>query len=226
MDASQPTAGNASHPGPSVGRTSKSGKPVESFIHLSPGVESIGGRMWRLLTILGIAVLGGLGLESFAQAPDRSIRPIGEFANFRSTDKHTYKCDVELWRDGDSVIGLFFAAEGFDADMPAGMLENVRFDSRTGALSFTAKLTIAGAIDLPGLRQEPSRDLFEFSGTLKATVLSGTLKRSDLRQPLRPGSREHVQLKIRLPDGAFPTGSYAEWKRHADEILKVRGPKW
>src|ERR1017187_9961120 len=118
MDASQPTAGNASHPGPSVGRTSKSGKPVESFIHLSPGVESIGGRMWRLLTFLGIAVLGGLGLESFAQAPDRSIRPIGEFANFRSTDKHTYKCDVELWRDGDSVIGLFFAAEGFDADMP------------------------------------------------------------------------------------------------------------
>jgi hypothetical protein len=106
------------------------------------------------------------------------------------------------------------------------MLENVRFDSRTGALSFTAKLTIGGAIDTPSFRQEASRDLFEFSGTLKATVLSGTLKRSDLRQPLRPGSRERVQLKIRPPDGAFPAGSYAEWKRRADEILKARGPKW
>lgn len=182
--------------------------------------------MWRLLTIAGVAVLGGLGSESFAQGPERPIRAIGEFANFRSTDTRTYRCDVELWRDGDSVIGLFFAAEGFDADMPAGMLENAKLDSRTGVLSFTAKLTIAGAIDLPGLRQEASRDLFEFSGTLKATVLSGTLKRSDLRQPLRPGSREHVQLRMRPPDGSFPAVSYAEWKRLADEILKARGPKW
>jgi hypothetical protein len=189
-------------------------------------VESIAGQMRRLLIIAGIAVVSGLGSESFAQDRDRPIRVIGEFANFRSTEEHTYRCDVELWRDGDSVIGLFFAAEGRNEDMPAGMLENVRFDSRTGALSFTAKLTIAGAIDLPGLRQEPSRDLFEFSGTLKPTVLSGTLKRSDLRQPFRPSSRERIHLRKRSPDGAFPAGSYAEWKRIADLILKARGPKW
>jgi hypothetical protein len=75
-------------------------------------------------------------------------------------------------------------------------------------------------------RQEPSRDLFEFSGTLKATVLTGTLKRSDLRQPSRPGSRERVQLKIQPQAAMLPAGSYAEWTRKADEILKRRGPKW
>jgi hypothetical protein len=109
------------------------------------------------------------------------------------------------------VAGLFFAAEGRKEDMPMGILENVRFDQRTGALSFTVKLSLIGAIVLSGVRrQEPSRDLFEFSGTLKATTLSGTLKRSDLLQPLRPGSQEHVQLKMRPPDDAFPAGSYAE----------------
>jgi hypothetical protein len=183
--------------------------------------------MRRLLIIVGIALLGGLGSESFAQDPNRPIRVVGEFANFRSAGEGAIGYEVELWRDGDSVVGLFLAAEGRNEDMPMGILENVRFDSRTGALSFTAKLTTIGAIDLPGgLRQEPSRDLFEFSGTLKATTLSGTLKRSDLRRPSRPASQERFQLKMRPPDASFPAGTYAEWKHTFAEALKARGPKW
>jgi hypothetical protein len=182
--------------------------------------------MRRLSIMVGIAILGGLGSESFAQDPNRPIRIIGEFANFRSTGEGAIGYDVELWRDGDSAIGLFFSAEGRNEDMPMGILENVRLDQRTGALSFTVKLTIGVAAILRDGRQESSRDLFEFSGTLKATTLSGTLKRSDPRQPLRPGSLERVELKMRPPDGAFPAGSYADWKRRADEILKARGPKW
>src|ERR1017187_2873039 len=136
-------------------------------------VESIGRQMSRLLIIVGIAVVGGLGSESFAQDPGRPIRSIGEFSDVRYTEGHAYGYSVELWRDGNLAIGLFFVSEGLEGDSPAGMLDNVRFDSRTGALSFAAKLT-AGVALLPGGRQEPSRDLFEFTGTLKATVLTGT----------------------------------------------------
>jgi hypothetical protein len=143
----------------------------------------------------------------------------------RYTEEHAYGYEVELWRDGASAIGLFFVSEGLQGDTPAGVLENVRFDSRTGALSFTAKLT-TGVVLLPGGRQEPSRDLFEFSGTLQATVLTGALKRSDPRQPSRPGSRERVQLRARSQSDMLLAGSYAEWKRQVDEILKRRGPKW
>ena len=168
----------------------------------------------------------GAALPASAQDSDRPIRAIGEFSNMRYTEEHAYGYTIELWRDGDSVIGLLLVSEGLQGDTPTGVLENVRFDSRTGALSFTAKLTI-GVVLLPGGRQEPTRDLFEFSGTLKATVLTGTLKRSDARQPSRPGSRERVQLKTRPGRPVmFPAGSYAEWKRQADEILKHRGPKW
>jgi hypothetical protein len=167
----------------------------------------------------------GTALPAFAQNPSRAIRAIGEFSNVRHTeDDHAYGYVVELWRDGDSAIGLFFVAEGLQPDMPAGMIENVRFDSSTGALSFTAKLSTGVAI-LPGGRQEPTRDLFEFSGTLKATALTGTIQRSDQRQPGRAGSRERVQLKIQ-PQATFTAGSYADWKGLADEILKYRGPKW
>jgi hypothetical protein len=61
---------------------------------------------------------------------------------------------------------------------------------------------------------------------LKATALTGTLKRSDLLLPSRLGLRERVHLKIQPQAAMLPAGSYAEWKRHVDEILKRRGPKW
>lgn len=137
----------------------------------------------------------------------------------RYTEEHAYGYAVDLWLDGNSVIGLLFVSEGLQGDTPTGMLENVKFDSRTGVLSFTAKLTTGGG------RREPSRDLFEFSGRLSATVLTGRFKRSDPRQPSHR-SQERVQLKIQSQDVMLPARSYAEWKRKADEILKRRGPRW
>jgi hypothetical protein len=192
---------------------------------LSAQVASTRGQVRRFLIVVGIAVVGGLGAKSFAQHPDRPIRPIGEFSNMRYTEEHAYGYAAELWRDGNLVIGLFLVSEGLQGDTPTGLLENVRFDSRTGALSFTAKLTTAFVV-LPGGGQEPSRDLFEFSGTLKPAILTGTLKRSDLRQSAGSVSREKVQLRRQMQNNMFPAGSYAEWKREADEVLKLRGPKW
>jgi hypothetical protein len=183
-------------------------------------------RLVSFLALVSILVSGGSALPVLAQNPGRPIRAIGEFSNVRDTeDDHAYGYAIELWRDGDSVIGLFFVSEGLQADMPAGMIENVRFDLRTGALSFSAKLS-TGVVILPGGRQEPTRDLFEFSGTLNAADLTGTIQRSDQRQPGRAGSRERVQLKIQPQATMLTASSYAEWKGPADEILKHRGPKW
>ena len=162
---------------------------------------------------------------AFAQDPNRPLRAVGDFSNMRFTEEHAYGYAVDLWRDGDSVVGLFLASEGLQGDTPTGMLENVKFNPRTGALSFTAKLT-TGVTLLPGGGQEPSRDLFEFSGTLKSAVLTGMLKHSDARQPARPASRETVQLKLQSQAFLLPASSYAEWKLQAGEILKRRGPKW
>jgi len=145
------------------------------------------------------------------------IRAIGEFSNAQQTsDDHAYGYALELWRDGDSVIGLFFVFEGLNGDAPMGAIENVTFDSRTGALSFTAKVS-TGVVLLPGGGQEPVLELFEFSGTLK---------RSDSRQPSRTGPGERVQLKIRPSAGmAVSAESYADWTAQVDEILKRRGAR-
>jgi hypothetical protein len=175
--------------------------------------------------------------SAIAQDPTRSIRALGEFSNMRLTEEHAYGYSVQLWRDGDSLIGLFLASEGLQGDTPTGALENVKYDPRTGSLSFAAKLSM-GVNVLPGGKQEPSRDLFEFTGTLNFGVihvaavtfvdgtLTGELKHSDPRAPSRKGSPQHIELKYRKEADVLPATSYAEWKRQADEILKRRGPKW
>jgi hypothetical protein len=95
----------------------------------------------------------------------------------------------------------------------------VKFDSKTGRLSFRAKLTMG--IDA---RQQPSRDLFEFDGKLGRASLNGSLKHSDGN---RATTAQWIKLRKIQPDTALTQpASYAEWKQQADEILKRRGPKW
>jgi hypothetical protein len=72
------------------------------------------------------------------------------------TEEHAYGYSVQLWRQGDEVFGFFEASEGLAGDTPAGILDEVQFDPRSGALSFKAKLTIGVALLAAG-QQEPSR---------------------------------------------------------------------
>lgn len=162
-----------------------------------------------------------------AQAADRPIRAIGEFSNIRYTEEHEYGYAVQLWRDGESLVGLFLAAAGLQGDTPVGLLENVRFNTRTGALSFIARLSTGVAL-LPDGRTEPARDRFEFTGILATKSLRGTLKHLDARNPPAvPRPAEQVYLKLLPPGMNMPEArSYAEWRRSVDSILAVRGPKW
>jgi len=53
-----------------------------------------------------------LAIPAFAQDPSRPLRAIGRFSNLRLTEEHAYGYTFDLWRDGDSIVGLFLASEG------------------------------------------------------------------------------------------------------------------
>ena len=145
---------------------------------------------------------------------DRVITPIGEFSNVYYTAEHEYGYTVQLWQDGETVIGMFFYSGGLQGDAPRGVLENVEYNPRTGQLSFRAKLSIGMTNG-----NQWSKDLFEFSGQLSQKNVAGALR--------GPFATEHVDLKKRQPPGFMsPTRSYLEWKHQADEVLKLLRPKW
>jgi hypothetical protein len=74
----------------------------------------------------------------------------------------------------------------------------------------------------------PSRDLFEFDGTLSEKRISGNLL---ITNPLC-GKTCDEKKKINLLRSKEWTSmmseyqSYAEWKADADKILERRGPQW
>lgn len=156
-------------------------------------------------------------LPLIAVALGQAPRPIifaGEFSNMRYTEEHAYGYSVQLWREGATVFGLFLASQGLAGDTPTGLLDDLKYDARSGKLSFKAKLTMG--IDE---RQQPTHDLFEFDGALSARAASGVLKHG--------AASERINLRKLQPDAALSQPrTYDEWKRQTDEILRRRGPKW
>src|SRR5579864_7225240 len=142
------------------------------------------------MTARPVVAMLSLIAVALGQAP-RTIIFAGEFSNMRYTEEHAYGYSVELWREGATVFGLFLASQGLAGDTPTGLLDDLKYDARSGKLSFKAKLTMG--IDE---RQQPTHDLFEFDGALSARAASGVLKHG--------AASERINLRKLRPDDALP----------------------
>ena len=156
------------------------------------------------------------------------IRGVGAFSNMRYTEEHAYGYTVMLWRAGDCLVGLFESSEGLAGDTPIGELQNVRYDRRTGTLSFSAKLTMGlemrAGIDEP----EPSRDLFTFDGRLGSNALAGIVTHASGHDPASRRARVAVTLRASAAQAESMRGptTYGEWRDAWKPVLLHRGPKW
>jgi hypothetical protein len=156
----------------------------------------------------------------------KNLTAIGSYSNMRFTKEHQYGSEVHLWRDSDHFVGHFFFSEGLSGDTPIGLIENVEYESKTGAISFSARLT-TGQHFCNVHRDVPSRDAFNFKGTLSASSLSGALSRADALHPGNQPVTENVILKKASDDGTPRVYASREaWEAAYREAFKARGPKW
>jgi hypothetical protein len=180
-----------------------------------------------------IGVWSGLVLTLFvshivrADPEPKKFTTVGSFSSMEFTEAHQYGSEVQLWKEGSNVLGLFSYSESLIGDTPTGLLEDTKYDPRTGEISFKAKLT-TGQHFCEVYNDVPSHDLFSFRGKLSDSSISGLLKRSDALHPEDPPTEEKVVLKKLSGDEAnqIHYGSRSEWEIASQEILKFRGPKW
>ena len=181
-----------------------------------------------LLLVGCCALLLAPELRSSAQSAN-AVQVLGNFSNVRHVgEDDALGYTVRLWKEGNKVFGLFAAYVGPPADPPVGILEDVKFDPRTGRLSFSARLS-TGLTSGQGYDRVASRDRFVFKGVLIRREVRGTLQRSNDLFPNRRPETEPIRLRrskflteLMLP----PPPTYSEWKTWADEILQRSGPKW
>ncbi len=158
--------------------------------------------------------------------PAVAVRRLGVFTNMRFTAEHQYGYSVELWQERGRVFGLLLVSAGLAGDTPTGLLEDVALDTKTGSLTFRARLSTGSTFDANN-QQVPTRDVYEFKGALKGQRLTGTLEHTDALNQSAAGEKTKVSLRKSKSESAsmIQPGSYDEWKKEADEILKLRGPK-
>ena len=163
-----------------------------------------------------------------AFAPSAPILEVGTFSDMRYTKEHAYGHTVSLWRSGDCLFGIFAWSGGLAGDTSIGELQAVRHDSGTGALAFSARLTI-GVFKLPGAAvDQPTHDVFTFGGRLEATRLAGDLIHVNQADPASAAVRTTIVLRAAPRDAPGLPGpaTYAAWRDKWRPILMSRGPKW
>ena len=177
------------------------------------------------LSMALFAVPPGNGQTNAAGNDESPIDYAGMFSDMRFTEEHAYGSTIELWRQGDRFFGLFSHAEGLDGDTPTGLLDDLKFDSKSGKLSFKAKLT-TGDHYCKVHDGVPSRDLFVFRGKWAGDRITGTLKTSDALHPEEPPEAKKTVFKKSRDEDWSHSKTYGEWKKMVEETLKSLGPKW
>ena len=176
--------------------------------------------MW--IRIVAVAAL--LAVIASAQDPSGGITAIGSFFNPRFAEENTDGYTVQLWKQGELVFGLL-SVEALSGDGPVGTLTNIKFEERSGKLSFDAKLS-TGMRLMANNSQQASRDLYRFRGAIAKDTLAGTMTHSDVLDTAAGETSVKIRL-TRQPTGILPDSkTYAAWKSAADELLRLRGPKW
>jgi hypothetical protein len=170
----------------------------------------------RRLAIAG--ALLAVALCASAQTRFRRIHPLGEFSNLPVAE-HAHGYSVQLWRVDSDLDGLLVVSGGPRGETPMAVLGGIRYNIRTGAISFNAKL-VTGCTVLPGLKLKPASESFEFTGALNEAKLKGKMSRKDLDEPDRSPSIEELELAKRPDATLLEAGSFSEWKGQAAELAR------
>jgi hypothetical protein len=185
---------------------------------------SIGG---LALSLLGI-VYGVAGGNDATSSPP----PIGTWSNVQVSqgeDPHASGIEVELWKHNGQLIGFLSEYVGPVADPPVGKLESIRFDEKTGKISFTSKLSVGVVAAAAGNTWVPSKNLYEFNGVIGKNVMTGTLRRIFVQEDqTEPAYEENLTLEPKTTADGDPAAgeSFEQWLHRWNEVLKKRGPKW
>ena len=143
-----------------------------------------------------------------------SAQHLGFFSNERTLgsrdDPHAEGYALDLYQEGRQVFGKFCVSTGIET--PCGVIDDVAVNSSTGALAFRAKLSTGTEFTRDsGPQGRPSRDLFEFVGTISSKAVRGLVTHRSGYEPTSEMQTEHVSLRRVRTDTA--PANYADWAR-------------
>jgi hypothetical protein len=176
-----------------------------------------------------VAVMSVIALAQswvHAQSASSGSSLVGAWSNVqvsKGEDPHASGVEVEIRQKRGELVGFCSEYVGPVADPPVGKLESIRFDEKTGQISFTSKLSV-GVVPAPqGNTWMPSKNLYEFKGEIGKAGMTGMLRRKYVDAD---GKEMAYEENVTLAKKAGGESSLEEWMKRWTEALKTRGPKW
>ncbi|WP_157003165.1 hypothetical protein [Ralstonia sp. A12] len=149
-----------------------------------------------------------------SSATPPSAQHLGFFSNQTtvgsSDDPHAEGYALDLYQEGQRVFGKFCVSVGIET--PCGIVDDAKIKSSTGAIMFRAKLSTGTEFTRDsGSQGRPSRDLFEFVGTISGNAIKGRVTHRSGYAPGGDAQTERVSLR-RIQTDTTPT-NYEDWRR-------------
>jgi hypothetical protein len=183
--------------------------------------------MSKVFISAGKLAFSSVLLAAGLYADSGPVTPVGAYTNIVVTGEHADGYSLELWQQSGVYSGLFISAAGLSQDAPAGLLEDLRVDPKARTITFKARLSVSQE-SMNGESWEPTRDLYQFSGTLYPDQITGTLVHVNVLHPESRGRQEEIKLyRSKTEEEAMQKFDSNEgWTEWARSVLQARGPKW
>jgi hypothetical protein len=140
---------------------------------------------------------------------------------------HASGFELTLWRYKRELVGYLSQYVGPVSDPPIGRVQNLVLNENTGAISFTAKMTLGVIYSAEEKKWVPSKDLYSFVGDMKKDRIVGTFDSHFKKGEEKGKVKEEVILKGGIGTNEFwDSKTYEQWKEFYAPIVKYRGPKW
>jgi len=176
-------------------------------------------------TLAGVRFLLTLVLLLSAASGEESVVWVGAFDDFRFTEEHQYGYGVDLWRQQNAVLGLFFVAQGLTGDTPRAVLEDAQHNLTSGSVSFGARLT-RGTHSCRRHENVPAREIYRFEGRLEPHRLVGELTRVDVLHPGAPFETLRLELKRARDREQTQFESLSAWWAFVERVHRVKPDPW
>ena len=150
-----------------------------------------------------MAIVAAVAPRMYASS-ETAIQIIGSYSQLRQTKEHVYGYQLQLFRDGSSLVGLWSRADGEPADFPHVRDGDLKWKETTGAFHFIARWCA---------------EVETFDGLLTTKLLTGTVTAG----PKSGGAVKKLSMRRGRDD--WPSTNRSDWAGLVEKMLKRRAPR-
>jgi ribosomal protein L33 len=179
-----------------------------------------------------------LEAQTKKKSDSSSVKWVGSYSNYSREKVPDKRIHIDVWQDQGEWIGHFnFGIQNKkNIQTSTGKLEEMKYDKKTGEISFHSQLTPQDVKHRPLNGEAASKDWVKFYGTFLKDEFKGTIEYHTMKDSKKTQEDMEVTLtrytleklkenkKSNLYQKDFE--NLKDWEKYSKGVYKDWGPEW